>query len=100
MLHFVLVQNQQGKARLAKYYVRYDDAEKKQLLGEVYRIVAQRNQRSQSNFVEFRHGTKIVYQRYAGLYFSVCVDMHDNELMYFEAIHLFVEILNAYFTNV
>ena len=35
MLHFVLVQNQQGKARLAKYYVRYDDAEKKQLPGEV-----------------------------------------------------------------
>ena len=60
MLHFVLVQNQQGKARLAKYYVRYDDAEKKQLPGEVYRIVAQRNQRSQSNFVEFRHGTKTV----------------------------------------
>lgn len=100
MLHFVLVQNQQGKARLAKYYVRYDDAEKKQLPGEVYRIVAPRNQRSQSNFVEFWHDTKIVYQRYAGLYFSVCVDMHDNELMYLEAIHLFVEILNAYFTNV
>lgn len=26
--------------------------------------------------------------------------MHDNELAYLEAIHLFVESLNAYFANV
>lgn len=36
---------------------------------------------------------KIVYRRYAGLFFCVCVDANDNELAYLEAIHLFVEIL-------
>jgi AP-2 complex subunit sigma-1 len=36
---------------------------------------------------------KLVYRRYAGLFFSVCVDANDNELAYLEAIHLFVEVL-------
>jgi AP-2 complex subunit sigma-1 len=36
---------------------------------------------------------KIVYRRYAGLFFCLCVDTNDNELAYLEAIHLFVEIL-------
>ena len=43
---------------------------------------------------------KIVYRRYAGLYFCVCVDSNDNELAYLEAIHLFVEILDTFFQNV
>ena len=36
---------------------------------------------------------KVVYRRYAGLFFCVCVDANDNELAYLEAIHLFVEVL-------
>ena len=43
---------------------------------------------------------KVIYRRYAGLYFSVCVDVTDNELAYLESIHLFVEILDHYFSNV
>ena len=38
-----------------------------------------------------------MYRRYAGLYFTLCVDPNDNELGYLEAIHLFVEILDKYF---
>lgn len=36
---------------------------------------------------------KVVYRRYAGLFFCVVVDANDNELAYLEAIHLFVEVL-------
>lgn len=36
---------------------------------------------------------KVVYRRYAGLFFCVCVDANDNELAALEAIHLFVEVL-------
>ncbi len=43
---------------------------------------------------------KIIYRRYAGLYFSMCVDVTDNELAYLESIHLFVEILDHFFSNV
>ncbi len=42
----------------------------------------------------------MIYRRYAGLFFSMCVDADDNELSYFESIHLFVEILDQYFGNV
>lgn len=43
---------------------------------------------------------KIIYRRYAGLFFSFCVDVTDNELAYLEGIHLFVEMLDRYFGNV
>ncbi len=43
---------------------------------------------------------KVIYRRYAGLFFSMCIDVSDNELALIEAIHLFVEILDHYFENV
>ena len=54
-----------------------------------------------SDFIHFRavclflyqfRNFKIVYRRYAGLYFCFCVDVHDNNLYYLEAIHNFVEV--------
>ncbi|CCJ28237.1 unnamed protein product [Pneumocystis jirovecii] len=33
-------------------------------------------------------------------FFSVCVDLDDNELAYLEAIHLFVEVIDRFFGNV
>ncbi|XP_072286729.1 AP-2 complex subunit sigma [Pyxicephalus adspersus] len=49
--------------------------------------------------LQFRN-FKIIYRRYAGLYFCICVDVTDNNLAYLEAIHNFVEVLNEYFHNV
>jgi hypothetical protein len=85
-------------------------------LGQVHRLIAPRDQKHQSNFVEFcsapsalgsnaiarqnLSSTKIVYRRYAGLFFCVCVDANDNELAYLEAIHFFVEVLDQFFGNV
>lgn len=82
----------------------------------MHRLIAPRDQKYQSNFVEFRSApsasgstaiarqnlssTKIVYRRYAGLFFCVCVDANDNELAYLEAIHFFVEVLDQFFGNV
>ena len=65
----------------------------------MHRLIAPRDQKHQSNFVEFR-ATKIVYRRYAGLFFCACVDANDNELAYLEALHFFVEVLDAFFGNV
>ncbi|KAJ1952116.1 AP-2 complex subunit sigma, partial [Dispira parvispora] len=92
-------QNRQGKTRLAKWYVPYEDDEKVRLKAEVHRLVATRDQRHQSNFVEFQNH-KVVYRRYAGLFFCFCVDTNDNELSYLEAVHFFVEVLDAFFGNV
>ena len=43
---------------------------------------------------------KIVYRRYAGLFFTLCVDAEDSELSMLEFIHLFVEVLDQYFGSV
>eukprot|EP00126_Sphaerothecum_destruens_P005272 Sdes_comp18675_c0_seq4m8927 len=43
---------------------------------------------------------KLIYRRYAGLFFCLCVDSNDNNLAYLEAIHNFVEVLDKYFGNV
>ena len=53
-------------------------------------VVTVRDQKH-TNFVEFRN-FKIIYRRYAGLYFCICVDVSDNNLFYLEAIHNFVEV--------
>lgn len=42
----------------------------------------------------------MIYRRYAGLFFIFGVDVSDNELLLMETIHLFVELLDQYFSNV
>jgi hypothetical protein len=42
---------------------------------------------------------KVIYRRYARLFFSICVDITNNQLVYLECIHLFVKILD-HFSNV
>ncbi|EFA76661.1 adaptor-related protein complex 2 [Heterostelium album PN500] len=90
--------NRQGKTRLSKWYTPYDDVEKRKLSNEIHKIVNSRETKF-TNFVEFRTH-RIIYRRYAGLFFCMCVDPTDNELFCLEAIHLFVEVLDAYFGNV
>merc|ERR1711939_22071 len=51
------------------------------------------------NFIEWRD-KKIVYKRYASLFFISCIDKEDNELITLEMIHLYVEVLDRYFGNV
>ncbi|KAG6774714.1 hypothetical protein POTOM_022080 [Populus tomentosa] len=98
MIRFILLQNRQGKTRLAKYYVPLEDSEKHKVEYEVHRLVVNRDPKF-TNFVEFRTH-KVIYRRYAGLFFALCVDITDNELAYLECIHLFVEILDHFFSNV
>ncbi|KAG9443016.1 hypothetical protein H6P81_018870 [Aristolochia fimbriata] len=98
MIRFILLQNRQGKTRLAKYYVPFEESEKHKVEYEVHRLVVNRDPKF-TNFVEFRTH-KVIYRRYAGLFFSMCVDITDNELAYLECIHLFVEILDHFFSNV
>ncbi|KAK9075042.1 hypothetical protein SSX86_003361 [Deinandra increscens subsp. villosa] len=98
MIRFILLQNRQGKTRLAKYYIPLEESEKHKVEYEVHRLVVNRDPKF-TNFVEFRTH-KVIYRRYAGLFFSLCVDMTDNELAYLECIHLFVEILDHFFSNV
>lgn len=93
------MQNRQGKTRLSKWYVPApDDQEKFRLEHEIHRLVISRDAKH-TNFIEFR-SYKLIYRRYAGLFFILGVDLHANELLSLETIHLFVELLDQQFSNV
>eukprot|EP00919_Chromeraceae_sp_WS-2016_P013645 GHVR01032132.1.p1 GENE.GHVR01032132.1~~GHVR01032132.1.p1 ORF type:complete len:143 (+),score=7.77 GHVR01032132.1:58-486(+) len=98
MIRFVLLQNRQGKTRLSKWYVAFNSREKNKIESEILRAVFSRD-RSWSNFMEYRN-YKLIYKQYAGLCFTFCVDVNDNELATLELIQLFVEVLDSYFGNV
>merc|ERR1711898_24907 len=52
-----------------------------------------------THFLEWRD-YKIVFKRYASLYFVACIEKEDNELIVLDIIHHFVEVLDRYFGNV
>lgn len=55
--------------------------------------------KAKCNFIEWRQYT-LVYKRYASLYFVICIDKDDNEILAMELIHQYVEVLDSYFGNV
>ncbi|GLE03408.1 hypothetical protein PINS_up021792 [Pythium insidiosum] len=98
-IRFFLLQNRQGKTRLSKWYVPPpDDQGKTRLEAEIHRLVVARDAKH-TNFIEFR-SYKLIYRRYAGLFFILGVDVNANELLCLETIHLFVELLDQQFSNV
>lgn len=99
MINFILLQNRMGVTRLAKFYSDANDAERENIAKEIYGIVSVRDAK-QSNFVAFRDGMKLIYRRYAGLVFILGVDEEDNDFSYLELIHLIVEIMDLFFTDV
>ena len=98
MIHFLLLVSRQGKIRLTKYYARYAPSEKSRMVREVATMVLNRSAKM-CNFLEWKD-KKVIYKRYASLYFVACVDNEDNELITLEIIHHFVEVLDRYFGNV
>ena len=52
-----------------------------------------------THFLEWRE-YKIVFKRYASLYFVACIEKEDNELIVLDMIHHYVEVLDRYFGNV
>ncbi|XP_018678553.1 AP-1 complex subunit sigma-1 isoform X2 [Musa acuminata AAA Group] len=95
MIHFVLLISRQGKVRLTKWYSPYSQKERTKVIRELSGLILARGPKL-CNFVEWR-GYKVVYRRYASLYFCMCIDADDNELEILEIIHHFVEILDRYF---
>ncbi|XP_028320505.1 AP-1 complex subunit sigma-3a isoform X2 [Gouania willdenowi] len=98
MIHFILLFSRQGKLRLQKWYTTIADREKKKVIRDMLMLVLARPPRS-SNFIQWRD-LKIVYKRYASLYFCAGLENQDNELLALEVLHRYVELLDKYFGNV
>ncbi|KAL6517071.1 hypothetical protein OROHE_018031 [Orobanche hederae] len=124
-IRFVLMVNKQGQTRLAQYYEYLNLEERRALEGEIVRKCLARNEQQVyaseldekikwrtfdksdfgncdevlCSFVEHRN-YKVVYRRYASLFFLVGVDNEENELAILEFIHLLVETMDRHFGNV
>mmetsp|Transcript_58708 Transcript_58708/g.124491 ORF Transcript_58708/g.124491 Transcript_58708/m.124491 type:complete len:151 (-) Transcript_58708:69-521(-) len=98
MIQYMLLISRQGKTRLKKWFVPALERDQFRTIKEVTHLVLSRPPKV-CNFLEWR-GFKIVYKRYASLFFIACIEADDNELLALEAIHHFVECLDRYFGNV
>ncbi|KAF3824096.1 hypothetical protein GH733_008381, partial [Mirounga leonina] len=97
-IHFILLFSRQGKLRLQKWYTTLPDKERKRITREIVQIILSRGQRT-SSFIDWKE-LKLVYKRYASLYFCCAVENQDNELLTLEIVHRYVELLDKYFGNV
>ncbi|XP_018607689.1 AP-1 complex subunit sigma-1A isoform X2 [Scleropages formosus] len=95
MMRFMLLFSRQGKLRLQKWYTAAAERDRKKMVRELMQVVLARKPKMCS-FLEWRD-LKIVYKRYASLYFCCAVEEQDNELVTLEVIHRFVELLDKYF---
>lgn len=75
-IKFVLMVNKQGQTRLASYYDWMTIDERSALEAETIRKCLSRTE-MQCSFMEYR-GMKVVYRRYASLFFIVGVEQDEE----------------------
>lgn len=97
-MRFLLLFSRQGKLRLQKWFTPLTDREKKKIIRDMMMMVLSRPPKT-CNFLQWRD-LKIVYKRYASLYFCAGLEDRDNELLTLEVLHRYVELLDKYFGNV
>ena len=90
--------NRRGLIRLVKWFDMSHIVDKDKYMREVAITVIGRSSKL-CNFMEWGE-YKIIYKRYASLYFITLCDKDENEFTTLEIIHHFVECLDSYFGNV
>ena len=90
--------NRQGKIRLVKWFDVSEISDKYKYMRDVAVTIIGRSSRL-CNFMEWGE-YKIIYKRYASLYFITLCDKDENELIILEMLHHFVECLDRYFGSV
>ncbi|OQU96273.1 hypothetical protein CLAIMM_02380 [Cladophialophora immunda] len=97
-IKYLILLSRQGKVRLAKWFTTLSPKEKAKIIKDVSQLVLARRTRM-CNFLEYKD-TKIVYRRYASLFFIAGCDSTDNELITLEIVHRYVEQMDKYYGNV
>ena len=98
MIHCLMLINRQGKIRLVKWFDVSQITDKYKYMRDVAVTIIGRSSRL-CNFMEWGE-YKIIYKRYASLYFITLCDKDENELIILEMLHHFVECLDRYFGSV
>ncbi|KAL6866074.1 AP-1 adaptor complex sigma subunit Aps1 [Amphichorda felina] len=97
-IQYLILLSRQGKVRLAKWFTTLSPKDKAKIVKDVSQLVLARRTRM-CNFIEYKD-TKIVYRRYASLFFIAGCSSEDNELITLEIIHRYVEQMDKYYGNV
>jgi len=103
--------------RLAKWFTTLSPKDKAKIIKDVSQLVLSRRTRM-CNFLEYKGDyfsvglltavrwskvtadTKVVYRRYASLFFIAGCSSTDNELITLEIVHRYVEQMDKYYGNV
>ena len=104
MIKSILIVNNHGKPRIAKFYQQMDEEAQQKLVHEIYTHVSKRAD-NVCNFLEgsvsaFDDNIKLIYRHYATLYFVFAVDTQESDLGILDLIQVFVETLDKCFENV
>ncbi|RCK62554.1 AP-1 complex subunit sigma-1 [Candida viswanathii] len=97
-IQFLFLISRQGKTRLSKWYQTISQKEKAKIIRELSTIILSRRAKM-CNVLEYKD-MKIIYRRYASLFFVIGVNSDDNELIGLEIIHRFVEQMDKLYGNV
>ena len=76
MIHFLLLFSRQGKLRLQKWFDTYQEKTKKKITRDLVATILKRKSKMCS-FIEWQD-MKIVYKRYASLYFCAAIDVRER----------------------
>lgn len=95
----MLLVSRQGKVRLMQWYTPLSPKEKAKIISDLTPMILARKSKM-CNILEYGNH-KVVYRRYASLYFicGITAD-EDNELLTLDIIHRYVETMDTYFGNV
>ncbi|KAF6012046.1 hypothetical protein HII13_001849 [Brettanomyces bruxellensis] len=97
-IKYLLLLSRQGKVRLSKWYIAMSQQEKQRVTKELTAIVPLRKSKM-CNVLEYKD-SKLVYRRYASLFFIACIGNDDNELLALEVIQRYVEVMDKIYGNV
>mmetsp|Transcript_129544 Transcript_129544/g.276271 ORF Transcript_129544/g.276271 Transcript_129544/m.276271 type:complete len:157 (-) Transcript_129544:112-582(-) len=104
MIKCILVINNQGKARLVRFYYDLAVDRQKHIVQQVYRIVSTRVDENCCCFADdeslFGEDHKIIYRHFATLFFIFVADSAESELGILDLIQVFVQVLDSCFENV
>ncbi|RUP48993.1 clathrin coat assembly protein ap19 [Jimgerdemannia flammicorona] len=98
MIQYIIVFNRQGKVRLNRWFNAQSDKQKATTTREAVTMILTRK-KTMATILEY-HQYKLIFRRYASLYFAMAVDWTDNELNVLEIIHRYVQALDDYFGTV
>lgn len=97
-IKYIILLSRQGKVRLSKWYIAVSQKEKAKITRELTALVLGRRAKM-CNVSEYED-SKIIYRRYASLFFIAGIENDDNELLTLEIIHRYVEQMDRAYGNV